>query len=70
MIEEIRNSIYFKQAKLLLKVIPSITQKNCFAIKGGTAINFFIYDLPRLSVDIDLVYLPIESREETLHNIN
>ena len=41
----------------------------CFALKGGTALNFFYEDMPRLSVDIDLVYLPVNSREEALREI-
>ncbi|MGD9924791.1 MAG: nucleotidyl transferase AbiEii/AbiGii toxin family protein [Pseudorhodoplanes sp.] len=40
-----------------------------FALKGGTAINLFIRDLPRLSVDIDLVYLPMDDRDEALRKI-
>jgi predicted nucleotidyltransferase component of viral defense system len=43
--------------------------ETCFALKGGTAINLFIRDLPRLSVDIDLVYLPMEDRDTALGNI-
>lgn len=42
---------------------------NCFALKGGTAINLFVHDMPRLSVDIDLTYLPVESRDVFLPNI-
>jgi hypothetical protein len=41
----------------------------CFALKGGTAINLFVQDMPRLSVDIDLTYLPVESRDIFLLNI-
>jgi predicted nucleotidyltransferase component of viral defense system len=37
-------------------------EDEAFALKGGTAINFFLRDMPRLSVDIDLTYLPIEPR--------
>ena len=40
-----------------------------FALKGGTAINLFVRDMPRLSVDVDLTYLPINSREEALSDI-
>ncbi len=65
-----KNTIYYKQAELLLRVIPVVASESCFALKGGTAINFFIRDLPRLSVDIDLTYLPIESRELTLTHIS
>ena len=36
------------------------------ALKGGTALNLFVFDLPRLSVDIDLNYVGAESRETML----
>jgi predicted nucleotidyltransferase component of viral defense system len=52
-----------------LQVLPVINKQDCFALKGGTAINLFIRDMPRLSVDIDLTYLPIEPREQFLKNI-
>ena len=50
---------YFRRVLLLGRVLPHVAEESCFALKGGTAINFFIRDLPRLSVDIDLAYLPI-----------
>ena len=40
------------------------------ALKGGTAINLFHRDFSRLSVDIDLCYLPLESRDETFKNLH
>ncbi len=61
---------FFRQAELLLDILPLITLESRFALKGGTAINFFIRELPRISVDIDLTYLPIEDRETTLKNIH
>lgn len=61
---------YIKQVALLVKCLPIIATEECFAIKGGTAINLFFMNLPRLSVDIDLVYLPIEFRDTTYQNIN
>jgi predicted nucleotidyltransferase component of viral defense system len=64
-----RNSSYFRQVQLLVRILPMIGQERCFALKGGTAINLFCRDLPRLSVDIDLVYLPIEDRETSLLHI-
>jgi predicted nucleotidyltransferase component of viral defense system len=54
------------QSELLLDVLPFIAEESIFALKGGTAINFFVRDLPRLSVDIDLTYVPVESRDVTL----
>lgn len=61
--------IYRKQVELLIRCLPEVQKQSCFALKGGTAINLFIRDMPRLSVDIDLVYIPIEPRAETLTNI-
>ncbi|PAW72502.1 MAG: hypothetical protein B9S26_13650 [Opitutia bacterium Tous-C4FEB] len=49
--------------------MPFVNAEACFALKGGTAINFFVRDFPRLSVDIDLVYLPVEDRPTTLQGI-
>ena len=63
------NEIYISQFKLLLQVIPFISEKPEFALKGGTAINLFVQDLPRLSVDIDLSYLPFDNRSTALHKI-
>lgn len=57
-----RTSIYYRQVQLLLQILPFISLHNCFALKGGTAINLFIRELPRLSVDIDLVFLPALDR--------
>lgn len=59
-----RNSIYFKQVQLLVRLLPFVAKEECFALKGGTAMNLFIRNLPRLSVDIDLVYLPLDGRQE------
>lgn len=63
-----RNSIYYKQVQLLLRVLPFAAKEECFALKGGTAINLFLRDLPRYSVDIDLVYLPDEDRDTALRH--
>jgi len=60
-----KGTIYYKQVQLLLRVIPIVAQEKCFALKGGTAINLFVRDMPRLSVDIDLVYLPLEEDRKT-----
>jgi len=46
-------------------VLPLVDREAVFALKGGTAINFFVRDLPRVSVDIDLVYLPIGERDSS-----
>jgi hypothetical protein len=61
---------YRRLVALLLRTIPLVAEEGCFALKGGTAINLFVRDMPRLSVDIDLTYLPIESRDQSLTAIN
>lgn len=65
-----RQSPYFKQVALLVKVLPEILESRCFALKGGTAINLFYRDMPRLSVDIDLVYVPLADRIDSLEEIS
>ncbi|RVU18483.1 nucleotidyl transferase AbiEii/AbiGii toxin family protein [Methylobacterium oryzihabitans] len=61
---------YERQVQLLVNVLPFAGAERCFALKGGTAINLFYRDLPRLSVDIDLTYLPIKERAESLADID
>lgn len=63
------SSTYRAQVDLLLQVLPYVAKENLFALKGGTAINLFVREMPRLSVDIDLTYLLIDSREVALKNI-
>jgi predicted nucleotidyltransferase component of viral defense system len=57
---------YEKQVSLLIDLIPIIASDDAFALKGGTAINLFYQDMPRLSVDLDLVYLQVQGRDQTL----
>ena len=52
------DSAYRLQTALLMRLLPHVAIESCFALKGGTTINLFVRDLPRLSVDIDLVYVP------------
>ena len=54
----------YQRVRLLVEVLPAVAMEKCFALKGGTAINLFFRDLPRLSVDIDLTYLPDTGYEE------
>ena len=61
---------YLRQSELVVRCIPSIAEESCFAIKGGTAINLFELDLPRLSVDIDLTFLPVSGRDTAIREIN
>jgi len=64
-----KDTVFFRQAELLLRILPLIHREEVFALKGGTAINFFVRDLPRLSVDIDLTYLPVNERDFALNDI-
>ena len=61
---------YKDRVSLLLDILPIVAKRKCFALKGGTALNLFIWEMPRLSVDIDLVYLPISDRDESLKDIS
>ncbi|MGN6435360.1 MAG: nucleotidyl transferase AbiEii/AbiGii toxin family protein [Agriterribacter sp.] len=61
--------VYRQQVALLLTVLPEVAKEKCFALHGGTAINLFVRDMPRLSVDIDLTYLPIEDRDTSIKHI-
>lgn len=61
---------YYPQVRLLVGVLPFVARERCFALKGGTAINLFVRDLPRLSVDIDLAYLPVGERTASLREID
>lgn len=51
------NQLYLDSARLLTRVAPLVLVNDTFALKGGTAINLFVRDMPRLSVDLDLVFL-------------
>lgn len=53
---------YYRQVQLLVQLLPLVASEPCFALKGGTAINLFVREFPRLSVDIDLAYLPGDER--------
>ena len=66
----IKDNPYYRQAELLLRILPIVNQEEVFALKGGTAINFFYRDLPRSSVNVDLAYLPLKDRDKSLQEIN
>ena len=59
-----------RQAQFLLRLLPHVMTQKEFALKGGTAINLFVRDMPRLSVDVDLTYVPVEERGVSLRNIS
>ncbi|HEV7138037.1 MAG TPA: nucleotidyl transferase AbiEii/AbiGii toxin family protein [Steroidobacteraceae bacterium] len=49
------NQVYFETARLLTRIAPLVLVDDTFALKGGMAINLFVRDMPRLSVDLDLI---------------
>lgn len=65
-----QSETYRAQVQLLVDVMPMVAAETDFALKGGTAINLFVRDMPRLSVDIDLTYLPVAPRPESLAAID
>jgi len=64
------SEVYRRHVSLLIRILPLVAAEECFALKGGTAINLFVRDMPRVSVDIDLTYLPVSSREESIAAID
>jgi hypothetical protein len=60
---------YRVQVELLIRCLPAVASAPDFALKGGTAINLFLRDMPRLSVDIDLTYLQVSDRNTALTDI-
>jgi len=67
---DIKSSVYAQKVELLLRLIPIVMEEAVFAIHGGTAINLFLKDLPRYSVDMDLTYIPLADRQTSLDDIN
>lgn len=66
----IMNEVYKNQVGLLIKMLPLLYRIKEFAIHGGTAINLFVRNMPRYSVDLDVTYIPIQDRETSLSEIN
>jgi predicted nucleotidyltransferase component of viral defense system len=64
------NNLYKEQVRLLLRILPVIYREEDFAVHGGTAINLFVKNLPRYSVDVDLTYIPIGPREVSMAGID
>ena len=65
------NQVYLDTARLMIQVAPPVFADNVFALKGGTAINLFVRDMPRLSVDLDLVFVDHRlGRDEAIASIN
>lgn len=66
----INTQVYAQKVELLLRLMPIVMEEGVFAVHGGTAINLFIKDLPRYSVDIDLTYIPLADRNRSVEDIN
>jgi hypothetical protein len=65
------NQIYLDTACLLMQVAPFVFVDATFALKGGSAINLFVRDMPQLSIDLDLVFPDYAlSRDQALRCIN
>jgi hypothetical protein len=65
------NKIYLDTARMLVQVAPLVFRDSPFALKGGTAINLFVRDMPRLSVDLDVVFTDHRAaRDAALARIN
>lgn len=64
------NQTYIQQVRLLLRILPEIDKITDFVLHGGTAINLFYHNMPRLSVDIDLTYVPHGDRNTDLKRIS
>jgi predicted nucleotidyltransferase component of viral defense system len=63
------NNPFLPQARLVVRVLRQVAEEPSLALKGGTAINLFFRELPRLSVDIDLAYAPVRDRDQSLAEI-
>jgi len=63
------NNPYYQQVVLLIELLPIVAQETCFSLKGSPAIDVFVPNMPRLSVDIDLTYLPVHDRRTSLREV-
>lgn len=68
--QDIQSSVYAQKVDLLLRLLPLVMEEKVFAVHGGTAINLFLRNLPRYSVDIDLTYVPLAGRKKSIDDIN
>lgn len=68
--ESTQKKVYKQKVELLLRILPIIMEEGVFALHGGTAINLFLKDLPRYSIDIDLTYIPLADRQFSIDDIN
>src|SRR5574344_779754 len=63
-------NVYKDKVRLLLRILPIVMEEECFAVHGGTAINLFVNNLLRLSVDIEFTYIPLEDSISIINHIN
>lgn len=68
--ESTQKKVYKQKVEFLLRILPIIMEEGVFALHGGTAINLFLKDLPRYSIDIDLTYIPLADRQSSIDDIN
>ena len=68
--QDIQSSVYAQKVDLLLRLLPLVMEEMVFAVHGGTAINLFLRNLSRYSVDIDLTYIPLADRKKNIDDIN
>ena len=66
----VQKSVFGQKVELLLRLLPIVMEEGVFAVHGGTAINLFLKNLPRYLVDIDLTYIPMADRTESIRDIN
>ena len=64
------NAQYVTGVELLLRILPYISKEKDVAVHGGTAINLFYFEMPRLSVDIDLTFIPYGERDKDIKKIS
>ncbi|VAW78681.1 hypothetical protein MNBD_GAMMA12-2834 [hydrothermal vent metagenome] len=55
-----------KRALLIIEILPLLASTPNFSLKGGTGINYFALDFPRLSTDIDLAFIHILPRDQSI----
>lgn len=67
--QDIQSSVYAQKVDLLLRLLPLVMEEKVFAVHGGTAINLFLRNLPRYSVDIDLTYIPLADRNKSIEDM-
>lgn len=70
MSKHMNDNVFYPQVDLLLSILPHVNKDTDFVLHGGTAINFFVRNMPRLSIDIDLTYLRVIPRDETVRAIS